>query len=605
MLETSRKFCSRHGWGIVFLLGVASVAPSVFSGFILDDLIYMEILEGRIEGFPPSRDLFEFFSGDAATMMDHAEKGDVPWWVWDELKIVFFRPLSELLWRVDFALFGRHAVFYHLHSLLWWALLLAAVGALLRRVLPPTAALLAFALFALDESHSLPAAWISNRNALVALAPAMLGILAHLRWREEGWRPGSWLAPTFMVISLLGGETGLAGFAYLFAYELFRRGNLRQRAAALLPATLVFAGYVVLYRTLGYGSLGSGLYIDPVAESAAYLSSAMIRIPTLLGGALTGLISDLSIVMPDLAPIQATVGVLAVGLIIGMLKLSWPRLDEKTRGAVLWLGVGSLLATLPVVATFPSDRLLLGPAIGLCAVLSIVIHQCWQRWRVRAGQEPGSEISDSTSQQSLAVKRPARVAWILACAFLVLIHLVWAPFYSLVMQTGIIFQAKASEAIAGSFEASPERDLVLLNAPDHVVAIYLPVIRDHLRLPMPKSWRVLSLAPYNVEISRTSANKLKYQVIDGEMMESIFEVLYRNPDHALRQGDVLHREMLSVEILEVGGHGPTQIAFTFDRSLDDSTIDLMAWRDRELVKIAPPPIGTTIEIERTFGPAGF
>lgn len=351
MLEAGESFFSRHGWKLVFLLGMASVVPSVFSGFVLDDLIYMEVLAGSIEGYPPSRDLFEFFDGDAATMMERAEKGNVPWWVWDELKIVFFRPISELLWRVDFALFGPHAVFYHLHSLLWWALLLAGAGALLRRVLPPPVALLAFAIFAVDESHCIPAAWISNRNALVALAPATLAILAHLRWREDRWQPGAWLAPTCMVLSLLGGETGLAVFAYLFAYELFKRGSLSERAAALLPAIAVLVGYVFVYLSLG--------------------------------GALTGLLADLSIVRPDFIPIQAAVGWVALVLLVGMLKLSWPHRDEKSRGAVRWLGLGGLLAMLPVVATFPSDRLMLGPAIGFCPVLAIVINQCWQGWRKR------------------------------------------------------------------------------------------------------------------------------------------------------------------------------------------------------------------------------
>jgi len=103
------------------------------------------------------------------------------------LKIVFWRPLSGLLIRIDHALFGDLTWPYHLHSLLWWIALLAAAGLLLRRILPGAVGLLAILIFTLDESHVLLAGWISNRNTIVAALPAVLRFLAHVRWRLDGW----------------------------------------------------------------------------------------------------------------------------------------------------------------------------------------------------------------------------------------------------------------------------------------------------------------------------------------------------------------------------------------------------------------------------------
>ncbi len=80
----------------------------------------------------------------------------------------------------------------HLHSLLWLGALVVAAALLYRRILGPTwVAGLAALLYAVDDAHAAPAAYIANRNALIATCFGVLCLLCFARSRQEGWRPGS------------------------------------------------------------------------------------------------------------------------------------------------------------------------------------------------------------------------------------------------------------------------------------------------------------------------------------------------------------------------------------------------------------------------------
>lgn len=368
-------FSKRTLWVVIFLIGVATVAPSTLSGFLLDDMRYLSMMEDGHHNPEASSPLFAFYSGDENVTNALAARADAPWWVWDGLKLVFFRPLSALLLRLDYVLFGDSALFYHLHTMLWWVCYLIVVDCLFRHILPLPLAIIAFALFALDESHSIPASWISNRNALVAMVFATLGLLCHLRLRESSWRPGRWLSPVLLLLSLLAGETGLIGFGYLFAYELARPEAVRTKLSCLLPSGLLLACYVLIYKFFGYGAYGSGVYLDPSAQPLAYLAWACVRIPILLAGAFVGVPAELSIVQPTLITMQAIVGVIVFVLTIVLYRSFWTRLNHRTKSTVSWLSIGSFLSMIPVVATFPSDRLLLGPAIGICSLIAILVGQ--------------------------------------------------------------------------------------------------------------------------------------------------------------------------------------------------------------------------------------
>src|SRR5262249_6598326 len=154
------------------------------------------------------------------------------------------------------------------------------------------------------------------------------GLLAHLRWREQGWRPGLPLSLAGYALGLLGGETALQAMAYLFAYELFGRGGrVRERLLALVPAGLLLAVYFATYRALGFGARGHEQYLDPLAEPARFLVGAMTRLPTLLADLLAGMPADLWAALPGLRPVFVAVGAGAFAAVGGLLAFVWRQLD--------------------------------------------------------------------------------------------------------------------------------------------------------------------------------------------------------------------------------------------------------------------------------------
>ncbi|WNG46642.1 hypothetical protein F0U60_22905 [Archangium minus] len=193
----SRWFAFPRMLWLSLLAALVLALPTAWLGFISDDFIHLLILEGFPAPGTPW-DLFRFAGGDPAGLQPLLDEGPYPWWTLPELKLTFWRPLSSALAVMDYNLFGRNAVGWHLHSLVWYLGLVALFGALLRRFLPGVIGALALFLFAIDGAHFMVAGWIANRNALVAAVPALFGLWMHL------WIAGEQVRPTLVGVGLLG-----------------------------------------------------------------------------------------------------------------------------------------------------------------------------------------------------------------------------------------------------------------------------------------------------------------------------------------------------------------------------------------------------------------
>jgi hypothetical protein len=294
---------------------------------------------------------------------------------------------------------------------------------------------------------------------------------------------------------------------------------------------------------------------------------------------MTGLWADLWIVAPGVRPLQVALGVLGAVALAWLLRVCRPSLGESDRRHLRWLLVGALLALVPSAATFPADRLLLASALGYCPAIAVVLHTAWKT-------------------------RPRR--WLaVAGVALALAHLVLAPLSGVLYQVGVGTGAREARRLAreAPIPDSDRQHAIVLWAPDYIVGLYLPLVRQNLERSRPASWRLLSLAPFDHRFTRTSANTLEAEILDGSMMGSLFEKLYR--DSPLVEGDVLDRGLLRVEILEADARGPTRLAFRFDRPLDDESLVLLAWTAGDLRRVPTPSVGESVLIPHTLGPAGF
>ena len=268
-------------------------------------------------------------------------------------------------------------------------------------------------------------------------------------------------------------------------------------------------------------------------------------------------------------------------------------LEPGTRRGVDWLIAGAALSVIPVLATEPADRLFLVPSVGLSAALAAILVRGWSSWKQPSGVSPLRRWSLVGLSGTLAV-----------------VHLVLSPVQVLTTQVAIAVQSRRAEQAARLADLGPGGedgpDVVVVSAPDFVAGRYLPVQRWHLGLSVPRSWHVLSLAPHDHRLTRTDASSLELEVLDGEMMTTVFEKLYRPPRPFLRPGDRFAHGPLKVEILRVRpGGGPDRVSYRFDRNLDDPSLFVIGWQGGAFRRLALPEVGGTMVLPRGVGPVGF
>ena len=593
----SESVTARYRRAIIlcFILAVVVVLPGVWSGLFVDDYIHLLILDGyKVIGAP--FDLFRFAPGDPEIMKPLMDRGPYPWWTLPELRVSFFRPLSSATAVFDHWMFGRAFPLWHLHSLCWYLFLILGYGLILRRVLPGPVGVLALILFTLDKSHWFPAVWIANRNALVATSLAVMGLYMHIRSREDRWRPGVFLSILFFAAGLTGGETSLGVFMYLAAYEFLGgpAATLHPTAAlrrggpvrALIPALLLGMVYIGIYRSLNYGAMGSGSYIDPAAEPLTYLVHMPARLFALMAALFLSIPADLWVFTLWIRPFLSMLGVTAVILMCVLIRHIWSWTDEVERRAVRWLVPGMLLSLLPVASTFPMNRLLLVPGLGGTVLVALFLHKWWNHLRTA---EPRKKWT------------LANVAgWYLVVACIIVSPIAWTA-QSLIIKTFGDRATKIAMDAEVDWNKVEQQHVVLLNAPDPFLGIYPTIIWAAKGRPWPAGWHVLSMAPHAHKVTRTAPNVIELEVVDGSMLKTEFEKLMRSPDYPFNPGDEVVLRDLTVRVMAVSETGPTKVQFTFDKPLEDASLCFLECRDSALRKATLPPVGDSVLLPKTRG----
>ena len=566
----------------VLLAALLVALPTLFAGFFFDD--YLHLLTLRGDGFGPTPlDLFQFAKGDVDEMAEFISTGPFPWYTWPALKLHFFRPLSSAAMVLDFHLFGQKAVLYHLHSVAWYLLLAWGVFLIYRRLFALPIAGLCILLYILDDGHLIPVLWWSNRNAIVSAAPAVLGLAAHLRWREAGWRPGLPLSIAGYGLGLLGGETALGIVGYVAAYELLKKSTWRDRARCLAPAVVLAVVYLLLYKRAGYGVGGSGIYVDPIAEWSTFLSLAPGRLLDLAGAQFFSLPVELAIFAPGTSLPLGVAAFVGLAVFATVLRRMWKTFGPEERRNLAWLGIGAFLAAAPALATFPSGRLLLLPSIGACAWLGLFLS--------RAIFELGRGMGD-------------RATRCIACYFLV-VHFFLAPLTWVGASVAVPVFIRLSEDAFHSIELDAAKvanqRVFCLFAADPYSGFYPVVMRRYLNYPPARGWQILSLAANDHEVTRTAPNRFELRVLEGEMLSTPFERLLRSHAYPLKKGDIVACDGYRVTVLDAGSWGPRSIALDFDKSLDDAEFEFLAWQGGRLAHFAWPPIGQTALLKVSEG----
>lgn len=574
---------------VVLILALALTAPTIGVAFYADDYVLFAYLEKALPGSPPWYDLYHFTAGASRPAQPSSESVGAPWWAHPELKIHLVRPLTSALLSLERAAFGDAPLGYHVVSIALYVGLVAAAGRLFLRVLPGAAGALAMLIFAVSASHVHPVGWISCQHLLLAALPVVLGLLAYLRYREEGWRPGRYLGPLGLGIGLLGGEAALGGAGYWVAYKLAgpvppdRAGDVRARAAGAAPV-LGLLVYFGAYKAYGGGTANTGGYVDPLANPLAFAASAAARLPALLGNAIMSVPSELMSAFPK-GPFIA-VGLAATAGIALLYRACLPAIPERERAALRWLVPGALLALCTTLGGFPGSRLLLLPSLGFAPLFAVIVLR-----GLRRASSPG----------------PAPWLRRAGAGLLGFMHVALAPLLLLAGAGSIadIARKLAEAARTAEIGAPPGKRVFLAAASDPMVAMY-PAALLALESPGTLScWSALSMAKAPHRLTRTGPSSFTLAPIGRPLLTGAFEVLYRAPTAPFRPGDQVTHCGATIRVAEVEDGKPSRIEVDLGAPLDDPGLVLLAWRDGRLRRIAPPAVGEAVELPWSPGPMGL
>ena len=588
---------------LAIALGLGLRWHALDGAFFADDLDHYAMHVGI---YPLARGPFDMFDFVGAGEAEHApllRSGRLPWWTYPGVHLAVLRPLASALMAFDFRLWGSDPWPFHLCSMLWWVVLLAGVAALLRSVLPLPVAALGVLVYALDEAHGLPLCWIANRSAIVAVALGCWGLWAHVAARTGALRGGRVLSVVLVALALLAGEHAFAALAYFVAFELWGvRDAPAARLRALLPVTALGVGYLLVRAGLGYGIAGSGFYIDPLTTPLRYASVAVHRLPLLLGDLLFGVGAEWDYagppwrawllqqhVLPDpwltaasLQGVQLCAGIAAGLVALGLLwALGRGVLRERAPGA-RWLLLGGLLAIVPMCSTLPMSRLGLGAAIGVDAVLGLLL---WSA--LRAAWH--------------AARWPARVGFALLALPLIAVHLVYAGVRA---RRDVDYYAYLSRVEddwvehAQIDDATIARQRVLVIAGRDWPSQWALAFARHLHgHPMPRSSALLSAAYDNPHVLLRPAPGVLELRIEGPPERASFRGSVYRPEVApLRTGQRFVGAGFTVEILATAGGQPTRLRFGFPRSLDDSGYLFLYPRGGALRRVQLPAVGQRLRL---------
>jgi len=562
----------------VALVGVVLCLPLLWAGFNGDDYFQRAILLGVSpvgEATQPVSDLFRFVWGGEQTQR-LIDWGFFPWWTNPELRIGLWRPLTAVTHLVDYQLWPDLPVLQHLHSLLWFGLGLFLVAQLYRRVHGVgLVAGLAALLFALEDAHSMPAGWIANRNALLALVFGTLVILAHLAWRRSGKRRFLLGALTALALGLLCGEATLGALAYVFAWEItMSEGSWPNRLVALVPAGVVVVLWRLLYNSLGYGTTGSGLYLDPTTQPGEFALALCERWPLLLANQWTQIDVDAWAFLSRSAQLVSS-GVAAL-LCIGLLILLWRLL--RTKALARFWALGMALSLVPICAAFPMSRLLVFSGIGAFGLLALFVES--MGWPGKL-DHLRSRLGRAAVWALLVLHGPVAALMLVGRAFAL-------PLF------GGMFAAGASGAPKD--DALEQQTLIFVNGNDFSVA-YTSLIRQlDASGPVPRRAAMLSNMTVANEVHREDAFTLVITPRGGLLANSIDRLMRGLEPPFVKDGQI-HMVDFTVQIRSLTTDGrPAEIAFRFREPLNNPSYRWVSWQAQGLVQFPIPEVGETLTL---------
>ncbi|MCG8569468.1 MAG: hypothetical protein MJB14_04960 [Spirochaetes bacterium] len=570
----------------IILLGIGLTIPSLFTGLQLDDYIIQDKLtknETNKDNNGSLFGLFTFVSGDEEEKGRMLDTGQLSWWLFEDAKISFFRPLSELSHWLDYRLWPSHPWLMHLHNVILYGAILGLLALFFKKTIgTPWLAGFALLFFAIDNNHAIAVEWISNRNALLAALWGISVLIFHHQWRTGGSVLSIILSSLFLLLSLLSAEAGLAFTAYLFAYEIFMKNDTwRNKVLALLPYFMIVLPWYLYRSSMGYGAVQAGIYVDPGANPLLFLILLLEKIPIFIFTQFFELDGSLFMI----APFGVTTLIWLMMLFVSVLffLILFPLLKEDK--VAKFFGLSFLLCLIPISAAVPSNRNLFIASIAGAGLLARFVS---------AVISPENEIYNFKKSKKLSFIffNILMILNLLSSPISMATH---PPIFKNLMEN--IF-TKPVLALSDSINIEGQ-SIMILNPPRGNYLFYFPYISRAFERPMPKSVRSISAETRKIEIETISQTSIIATVLEepyhfGEHFTNI-AMHAKGSKKAAGQKQVM--KDLVVEILELNKKSlPKKVKFTFKNPIEESDIIFVRWNGKKYIQQKMPETGNSIII---------
>jgi hypothetical protein len=294
---------------------------------------------------------------------------------------------------------------------------------------------------------------------------------------------------------------------------------------------------------LGYGTVGSGFYTDPMREPLAFLDKTPWRLVALLTE--SWLSFDVSGFTPGTARWLVVAMLLgAVVVCAGPVRRALGALTPERRTTASWLLLGSLLSLTPILAVVPAMRLLGICTVGIGIVVAVVLEQAW--------------FHDAGSARTGTVE----LGWF-AALLLAFVHLVHGP--GTAFTFALRHRREATKFVRGAaflHARAPSLDRAEIGIMRGMSLTFFTPFAVDARGQTPRKWCLLAHAGHTLVVRRsartfdltTSPDRGLFPMGDGN--------LFRAENAALRVGDEVENGCVRATILEVGPKGPRSARLT-------------------------------------------
>lgn len=558
---------------LLLVLVCTLTSTSYFAGLSVDDHFHRLILQhpGELEAIPTNGfDIFKFVPREGPERARMFEVGVLPWWTSPRFTIAFYRPVSALFHRLDYALWPDSVVTMHIQSQLWLCLLIGCALALYKKLLSGRTAWFATILFAIDDAHGEAVGWLAGRNALIAGVFGLAAFYAHFTAcrapRTRAWCC-AFLGFLLYAAALGSGEIAMGALGYIVSYTLFLDRRPRTLRIVHCGAYVALtACWQLLCRTHGYGAAGTDLYIDPWATPFKFAMHAVLRVPFLLAGQLALPPADLwSFESQGVRLGIALLGVALLALLFWQGRHAMRR-DQEVR---FW-ALGSLVSLVPACAKIPSDRLLVFFGFGVFGYLA-------KTWRMD-GESPmlqrltrGLVFAGAALSLILLPVRSFGLRWIES------------------QMASAIRELPQDEAISG-------QTLIIVNSPHPFLNMAIPVWLTSWRRPRAANYLSFGLSTTDVNVRRTGTNTLRVTP-QGGFFGTAFDGILRQKSETIPAGFSVRQSGARLEVVRLLPDGrPAELEVTFERDLDSPHYRWVTWRNGAFRETRPPPLFETLTV---------